>query len=183
MTSRATQSRPELVEIEALRAFNRFYTQRIGVLGKGLLRTRFSLTQARVLYELGTRGRTTAGEIQSVLGLDLGYLSRILSAFASQKLIKRAPSLTDRRRVLVSLTEKGRRAFRALDQRSRDEVSAMLSDVPAARRLRLLEAVREVGLILGDSPLPEHRDVLIRTHQIGDIGWAIERHARLYSAE
>src|SRR6185503_7711555 len=90
---------------------------------------------------------------------------------------------TDRRRVHVSLTEKGRRAYRALDRRSRDDISAMLSDVPAPRRARLLEAVRDVERILHDSATPTRGDVLIRTHQIGDIGWAIERHGQLYSDE
>lgn len=170
-------------QVDALRSFNRFYTKRIGVLEEGLLQSPFTLTQARVLFELATRQRATAGEISDSLGLDLGYLSRIVQEFAVQDLISRKKSDDDGRRIQLSLTAKGRKAFQALDKRSRDEVSGMLSELPHARRARLLAALQDVQGILSEAPPDSARQFVVRTHRIGDIGWAIERHARLYAEE
>ena len=174
---------PDSLQVETLRSFNRFYTRHIGVLEEGLLKTPFTLTQARVLFELGTRKRATAGEISDTLGLDLGYLSRIVQEFASQGLISRKTSNDDGRRILLSLTSKGRKAFQALDRNSRDEVSAILAELPHARRIRLLAALRDVRGILSHQKAEAAHRVVIRTHRIGDIGWAIERHAQLYAEE
>ena len=112
--------------VGAVRRFNRAYTRRIGVLRDDFLKTSYSLAEARVLYELATRQKPTAGEIAAELGLDHGYLSRILRSFHERGLITKTPSPEDRRQSLLSLTVKGRIAFAPLDQRSQDDVAAML---------------------------------------------------------
>lgn len=173
---------PDPAQVDALRSFNRFYTRRIGVLEEGLLKTRFTLTQARVLFELGTRGKTTAVEIGAALGLDAGYLSRIVQDFFWQGLVTRKKSREDGRRVQLSLTPRGREAFRSLDGRSRAETGALLARVPSAGRVRLLAALREVRDLLSE-PRDRSGEVVIRAHRLGDIGWAIERHAELYAEE
>jgi len=153
------------------------------VLGERLLQSPFTLTQARVLFELGARKSASAGEIGAALGLDLGYLSRIVQAFSSRGLITRTRSRNDGRRIVLSLTAKGRKAFHAIDKKSRDEVSAMLAPLPGARRTRLLAALRDARSILSEEQRESADGLVIRTHRIGDIGWAIERHAQLYAEE
>lgn len=175
-------ARPDHLQIEALRSFNRFFTRKIGVLEEGLLKTRFTLTQARVLYELATRKVASAGEISLGLDLDMGYLSRIVQEFHAQGLLTRKKSDDDGRRILLALTPKGRKAFQTLDKKSRDEVSAMLTPLPNAKRTRLLAALRDAQSILLDKE-DEPGQLVIRPYRIGDIGWAIERHAQLYAEE
>lgn len=170
-------------DIEALRGFNRFYTRHIGVLESGLLRTSFTLTQARVLFELGTRQAATAGEIAALLGLDLGYLSRIVQDFAARGLVSRKRAAEDGRRIVLALTAKGRKAFAALDTRSREHVALTLQRLPSGGRGRLLAALREVQGLLAPASTETAATPTIRRHAIGDIGWAIERHARLYAEE
>jgi len=170
--------------VASLRHFNRFYTRQIGALDDGLLGTRFTLTQARVLFELGTRKVSTFSEMNDELRLDPGYLSRILRDFATQGLISRRKSAQDARRVQLSLTAKGKRRFAALDDRARQEASAVLAQVPPAKRTRLLSALGDVQDILSQRPeVSRSGSVLIRKHRVGDVGWAIERHALLYFAE
>src|SRR5258706_12052579 len=110
-------------QVQALRSFNRFYTKQIGVLEEGLLATPYTLAQARVLFELGTRKAASASEIAGALGLDHGYLSRIVQVFSAQRLVTRAKSARDRRRAVITLTSKGRKEFQTLDRKSRGEVS------------------------------------------------------------
>src|SRR5215470_6004728 len=112
--------------IAAVRRFNRFYTRQIGVLQEGLLESEFSLTEVRVLYELAHRESQTASELGQTLGLDAGYLSRILRGFSRKRMIARTPSKQDGRETLLRLTGSGRRIFEALDARSDTEVRAML---------------------------------------------------------
>lgn len=168
--------------VEALRAFNRFYTRKIGVLEKGLLSSPFSLTQARVLFELAQRGQASANEIGDHLGLDAGYLSRIVRGFASDGLITRKPSPHDRRRTMLSLTATGRRAFADLDRRSQTQAATMLDELPPADRERLLGNMLAVRGML-ETPSERGGRLAIRTHRPGDIGWAIERHGKLYADE
>ncbi|GLQ99930.1 bifunctional helix-turn-helix transcriptional regulator/GNAT family N-acetyltransferase [Dyella mobilis] len=168
-------------QTEAIRSFNRFYTRQIGVLDEGLLASPYTLTQARVLFELGTRKSATAAEIGEVLGLDAGYLSRIVQHFIAQTLIARAPSSQDGRQWVLSLTPAGRKAFRSLDRASHELTASNLSRLSAARRERLLASMKDVQQLLSSA---EHTpQVVIRTHRVGDIGWAIERHGRLYADE
>ncbi|MGH7057689.1 MAG: bifunctional helix-turn-helix transcriptional regulator/GNAT family N-acetyltransferase [Stellaceae bacterium] len=168
--------------VEAVRRFNRFFTKRIGVLHEGLLASRFSLAQARVLYELAHREAPTARELAAELGLDPGYLSRILRSFVEQGLIVKEPSAADGRQSLLRLSEAGHQAFAPLDARSRAEIGAMLEPLSPAEQRRLLEAMRAIERLLGAAP--EHRaPFLLRPHQPGDIGWVIERHGALYARE
>ena len=173
----------ERTQIESIRRFNRFYTQRIGVLEESLLASRFTLAQARVLFELGTRERPTAGELRSSLGLDPGYLSRILHGFVKTRLLVRKPSTQDGRRLQLSLTARGRSAFGALDGKSGASIAAMISSLSASERERLISAMQTVERTL--SVLDESRTarVTIRPYRIGDVGWAIEMHGRLYAQE
>jgi DNA-binding MarR family transcriptional regulator/GNAT superfamily N-acetyltransferase len=168
-------------QAEAVRSFNRFYTRQIGVLDEGLLASSYTLTQARVLFELGTRKTATAGEIGEVLGLDAGYLSRLLQNFIAQDLVSREPSAHDGRQWLLALTREGRKAFRGLDQASHKLTASTLSRLSSSRRDRLLASMKDVQRLLSSDH--DHSEVIIRTHRIGDIGWAIERHGQLYADE
>ena len=170
-------------QVEALRRFNRFYTRRIGVLREGLLDTRFTLAQARVLYEIGTRTHSTFSEINEELRLDPGYLSRILRGFASKRLVSRRKSPEDGRRVLLSLTTKGREAFAELEQRARADASTILAKVAPERRARLLASIDDLEDMLSEQRTKRAHTVTIRTHRVGDVGWAIERHGQLYADE
>jgi DNA-binding MarR family transcriptional regulator/N-acetylglutamate synthase-like GNAT family acetyltransferase len=170
-------------EVETIRQFNRFYTRQIGVLDEGLLASAFTLTQARILFELGTRKTITAGELIRHLGLDAGYLSRILQSFTEKRLVARERSASDGRRAHLSLTAKGRRAFEELDRKSRRSVRAMVSALSAAQRKRLLCSMQEIQATLSESNGPGDVMVTVREHQIGDVGWAIEQHGELYAAE
>lgn len=173
--------------IAAVRQFNRFYTQKIGVLNDGVLRSPFSLTEARVLYELAHRHQPTATTLGKELSLDAGYLSRLLRRFERARLIVRQPSPDDRRQSLLTLTDRGRRAFAPLDARSRAEIRAMLHDLPGADRTRLLQAMHTVQELLGATPPTEVRPktaaYILRSPRPGDIGWVIQSHATVYARE
>ena len=166
-------------QVEALRSFNRFYTKEIGALGASFLQTRYTLTQGRVLFELGKRRRASASELAATLGLDFGYLSRIVQGFREEGLVAKRKSADDGRRAWLSLTARGRRQFRTFDRRSHDEVSALLGKLPAGSRDRLVASLAHAQSILSASP---HK-IVIRPHRIGDIGWAIECNARVYAEE
>lgn len=168
--------------VEAARRFNRFFTRRIGVLQEGLLASPFSLAEARVLYELAHRDAPTAGELAAELGLDPGYLSRILRRFVAQGLVVKESSAADGRQSLLRLTEAGREAFAPLNARSRAEIGAMLEALAPAEQCRLVEAMRTIEQLLGAAA--EHKaPYLLRPHQPGDIGWVIQRHGELYARE
>src|SRR5215211_875460 len=137
-----------------VRRFNRFWTRQIGVLREGYLESPFSLTEVRVFYELAHREETTAGELGEELGLDAGYLSRILSGFRKHGLIRKRPSEADGRRRLLRLTERGRGAFAPLEARSRSEIGAMLGGMSIAGQERLVEAMRAIERLLSFRPDP-----------------------------
>lgn len=168
-------------QAEAVRDFNRFYTQQIGVLDEGLLGSSFTLTQARVLFELGIRKAIIAREIGDLLGLDAGYLSRMMQGFIAQGLVARKPCKEDGRQWLLSLTPEGRKAFRELDRMSHRLTAFHLSRLSEPGRQRLLNLMQEMQRLL--SPANHGNQVVVRTHRIGDIGWAIERHGQLYADE
>jgi len=170
-------------QVEAVRQFNRFFTQRIGVLDEGLLASRFTLTQARVLFEIGSRKTCTAGEIISLLRLDPGYLSRILQEFLDLGLLARNRSPDDGRRSDLSLTAKGRKAFAELDRRSRRSIGELIGPLPSAKRARLVDSMRALQATLSAAPSSHEPSVAIRPYRVGDVGWAIERHGQLYADE
>jgi DNA-binding MarR family transcriptional regulator/GNAT superfamily N-acetyltransferase len=168
--------------IEAVRRFNRFFTRRIGVLREGLLHTPYSLTEARVLFEISHRAEVTASDLSRELGLDPGYLSRILARLEQQGLIDKVRSETDARRRLLSLTPRGEDAFSLLDSRSREEVAEMLGELSGGDQRRLLEAMRTIEGIL-DKSFKFSEPFFLRQHEPGDMGWVVHRHGVLYAQE
>jgi len=168
--------------VDAMRRFNRFYTRQIGVLHEGLLRSPFSLAEARVLYELAHRKSPTAMELAAQLGLDRGYLSRILARFRGQGLVARHPSPADGRRELLRLTARGRRTFAPLDRRARAQVRALLSPLAAPEEERLVASMRAIERVLGGEDAGP-AELRLRAPRPGDMGWVIERHGAVYDLE
>jgi DNA-binding MarR family transcriptional regulator/N-acetylglutamate synthase-like GNAT family acetyltransferase len=169
--------------IRAVRRFNRFYTRKIGVLKKGLLDSPLSLAEGRVLYELAQRERTTASELAQELGLDSGYLSRMLKSFQSKGLIGRTVAEGDGRQMLLTLTARGREMFATIDGRSRDEIAALLAKLPASDQAGLVAALERVERLLGERSDRDGPAYILRPHQPGDIGWIVHRHGVLYADE
>ncbi|GII02000.1 bifunctional helix-turn-helix transcriptional regulator/GNAT family N-acetyltransferase [Planobispora takensis] len=167
--------------VAEVRAFNRFYTEVIGVLDQGMLGTPYSLTEARVLFELDRHDRMEAGELRRLLGLDAGYLSRILSRFTADGLVARERSAADARRQVIVLTETGRATFKALDERSAQDVHDLLHGIAGEDRRRLVASMATIKEILGRAPRRE--PYVIRPPRPGDLGWVVHRHGVLYSAE
>jgi DNA-binding MarR family transcriptional regulator/GNAT superfamily N-acetyltransferase len=168
--------------VTAVRRFNRFYTQKIGVLSHDYLGSPYSVAEARVLYELGARETTTARELARDLGLDPGYLSRILARFGRQRIVARARAAEDRRVVRLALTDKGKRAFAGINARSSHEIGEWLGALPAGGQQHLVGAMHAIEGLLEARPEPK-TPYLIRPHQPGDIGWVIGRHGSLYAEE
>jgi DNA-binding MarR family transcriptional regulator/N-acetylglutamate synthase-like GNAT family acetyltransferase len=168
--------------VEAVRRFNRLYTRQIGVLNEGLLNSSFSLTEVRVLYELANNGATTATALGNELGLDAGYLSRILRRFQDNGLIERSPAESDARQMVLSLTDKGRREFEPLDKASNAEVDAMLAKMTDEEQRQLLGAMQRIERIL-HLESPAKGPFVLRPHQPGDMGWVVHRHGVLYAQE
>jgi DNA-binding MarR family transcriptional regulator/GNAT superfamily N-acetyltransferase len=169
-------------QITAVRAFNRFYTRKLGVLDQHLMRSPFSLSEARVLYELAHRDDLAAKDLGGELGLDPGYLSRILQKLDDSGLIARKPLPSDRRQVRLSLTAKGRQAFAKLDRSSHDEVAAMLDRLGDGERAALVHAMATIEKTL-EPETPARPAFLLRSHRPGDIGWIISRHGAVYAQE
>jgi DNA-binding MarR family transcriptional regulator/N-acetylglutamate synthase-like GNAT family acetyltransferase len=167
------------MHIEAVRRFSRFYTRRIGVLRAGLLGSPYRLTEARLLYELAQGGQATASALGRDLGLDLGYLSRLLQGLKRRGLVRARRAAHDGRQSLLTLTAKGRQAFAVLDSRSRDATGAMLAPLPEHDRERLVGAMRTVEGLLSN----KRGEIALRSHRPGDLGWVVERHGALYAEE
>lgn len=168
--------------VEAIRRFNRFYTRKIGVLQEGLLGSAFSLTQGRVLYEVAHREKPTATAVGAELGLDAGYLSRILRGFKKDGLIHAQRSAADARETLLSLTARGRKAIATLDQRSNEDVTVRLQGASEAEQQRLLTAMNEIESVLAPRAV-ESEPYILRPHQPGDMGWVVSRQGLLYVQE
>jgi DNA-binding MarR family transcriptional regulator/GNAT superfamily N-acetyltransferase len=169
-------------QIAAVRAFNRFYTRKLGVLDQQLLKSPYSLSEARVLYELAHREDLSAKEIGGELGLDAGYLSRIVQNFDENGLITRKPLPSDRRQYRLSLTAKGRQAFARLERSSQEDVGAMLAALPTGGSQKLIGAMALIERLLGapDTPPPA---AILRGPRPGDMGWVVQSHGALYAAE
>ena len=170
------------MRIDAIRHFNRFFTRQIGVLREGLLHSPYSLTEARILFEIAHRDDLTGSDLSRELGLDPGYLSRILARLEQRGLIDKARSETDGRQRLLSLTPEGRDAFSLLDERSREEVAEMLSELPEGDQRRLLEAMQTIEGVLTRG-LKFSEPFFLRQHESGDMGWVVHRHGVLYAQE
>jgi DNA-binding MarR family transcriptional regulator/GNAT superfamily N-acetyltransferase len=168
--------------VGAVRRFNRLYTKRIGVLQDGFLQTPFSLAEARVLYELSRREKVTATEIAAELGLDHGYLSRILRGFSERALVVKTAAPNDRRQSLLSLTVKGRMAFAPLDQGSQNQVADMIGKLSAADQERVVTAMHTIESLLAEAS-PADIPYILRPPRSGDMGWIVSRHGALYGEE
>lgn len=168
--------------IQQVRRFNRFYTRRIGLLRHGLLDTPFSLTQARVLFEIAHQPGTRSANLASELGLDPAYLSRLLASFERRKLVTRAQSREDRRVNRLRLTAKGRTAFARLDALSRAQSGELLASLPKDRQQRLTDSMAAIQQLLSPTE-PAGAAVTLRTHRAGDIGWVVARHGEIYTQE
>ena len=168
--------------IKAIRHFNRFYTRQIGVLNQGLLDSPYSLTEARVIYELAQKETCTATELGSELNLDMGYLSRILANFQKKGLLLKEPAPRDKRQSLLRLSPSGQQAFAMLNERSSQEINGMLEALSAPEQQQLVKAMRTVEALL--NPQAQERPaVIIRPLQPGDLGWVVSRHGALYAQE
>ena len=165
-----------------MRRFNRFYTQKIGVVQEQYLASRLSLTEVRILYELAHRGETTAAELSSDLALDPGYLSRTLRGFETRKFIRKKTSKTDRRQSLLALTQRGQQAYAPLEARAQAEISKMLSTVSEAGQQRLITAMHAIEQLLGGCS-PGRDSFVLRPHRPGDMGMVIQRHGAFYAQE
>ncbi len=168
--------------ISAVRHFNRFYTRQIGVLREGLLHSPYPLTEARIIFELAQRQNLTASDLGRELGLDTGYLSRILARLEQQGLLEKTRSETDGRQRLLHLTAEGEKAFALLDQRSRDEIGEMLTELSEDDQQRLLKAMDIIERVFRKG-LKYAEPFVLRPHEPGDMGWVVHRHGVLYAQE
>lgn len=167
--------------VAALRSFSRFFTKVIGVLDEGLLQSPYSLTEARVIFELAQAEVTEVVELRGTLGLDPGYLSRILARFEMDGLIVRTRSGVDGRRQTVRLTDAGRDVFALLESRSTERVGRLLSTVPETDQQRVIAAMATIESALAShSPGPQ---ITLRALRPGDLGWVVHRHGVLYADE
>jgi len=168
-----------MARAEAIRRFNRFYTRQIGALREHLLQAEFSLSESRILYELGTSAGLTSAELCQMLGLDAGYLSRIISGFEKKGLISKTRSPSDARALLIQLTNAGKAVLASLEQAAREEVMAMLQDMPESRQEQLTQAMQQVQSLLAGND----SSYLLRDPRAGDMGIVVQQQAELYTRE
>ena len=168
--------------VQAVRQFTRFYTKQLGILHEHLLGSDYSLSESRVLYELAHRESCTAKEIGDDLGLDPGYLSRMLARFSRARLIQRERSRQDARHIVLQLTKKGRAAFAPLNRESSAQVTKILARLPEGDQQKLTRAMRQVESSLTGNKKTDS-NLVLRAHRPGDMGWVIHRHGALYAQE
>ena len=167
--------------VPVVRRFSRLYTNALGLLSSRLLETPYSLTEARVIFELAQAERTELRDLRGSLDLDAGYLSRIVGRFEASGIVVRERSTSDARRQVIRLTEEGSQAFALLDRRSAEQVRAMLSELSDDQQHRLVGAMKTIEAILAPASLP--RTVVLRLPRSGDFGWVVERHGAVYADE
>lgn len=168
--------------VRAIRQFNRFYTRQLGLLDAHLLHSPLSLGEARVLYEIATRDAPLASQITSELGLDAGYLSRIVSSFVRRGLVVRKKSESDSRQSPLNLTARGKKLFGELQRETNSQVASLLSRLQPDGLERLIASMQVIQRTLDTNPDSEPK-ISLRTHRPGDIGWVIERHGVIYTEE
>jgi DNA-binding MarR family transcriptional regulator/N-acetylglutamate synthase-like GNAT family acetyltransferase len=173
--------------VGAVRRFNRFYVRQIGVLGEALLDSPFTLTQARVLYELAHRKHPTASDLVTDLGLDAGYLSRLLRNFEKQGLLARSTSSEDGRQRYLTLTSQGHKAFNSLDRDTRRQIASLLQPLSESQQDQVESAMQQIEGLLGhgiaDGDATVSGAYHLRPPRPGDMGWVVHRHGALYAAE
>jgi len=168
--------------IAMVRRFNRFFTRRLGVLREGLLHTPYSLTESRIIYEIANRDQVIAADLSKALGLDPGYLSRILDRFEQQGLIHKVQSPSDGRRLLLRLTPEGEKVYSLIDHRAREEIAEMLNNLSEQDQNRLVQAMNTIEQLLSEG-LKYSEPYVLRQHEPGDMGWVIHMHGRLFAEE
>jgi DNA-binding MarR family transcriptional regulator/GNAT superfamily N-acetyltransferase len=173
----------QITAVDQLRQFNRFYTHQIGLLDEHLSRSPFSLSEARVLYELAAANAETAAELSRALGMDKAHLSRILARFREQALVTSRPSPEHAKHRLLSLTGAGREAFAALEQGTVAQMQDLLAPLDARATDRLIGAMQQIQLILTEAPSPRSDAFTLRSPKVGDLGEVIHRQAVLYAEE
>jgi DNA-binding MarR family transcriptional regulator/GNAT superfamily N-acetyltransferase len=169
-------------EIAAVREFNRFYTNVLGLLREGLLDTPYTLTEARVIFELARADSTEVGTLRASLDIDAGYLSRILARFEADGMVTKQRLGSDRRRQVIGLTEQGRSAFMMLEGRASGQIASLLAGRPLADRRRLTHAMADIREII-DGPAPRSRELALRAPEPGDLGWIVQANGALYARE
>jgi len=177
-----SRSRTASESVALVRRFNRFYTRQIGALNSGFLDSPFSLTEVRVMYELAHRPKVTATQLCRDLGLDAGYVSRILQRFEKRGFIDREAARSDGRQRMLRLTRKGRDTFAGVETRQHDAVRGMLSGLSVPDRLQMVEAMQQIEGLLSAAPR-EVAPYVLRPHRPGDMGWVVQRHGELYARE
>ena len=169
--------------VTAVRRFTRFYTRRIGVLQEGLLGSSLTLTEARIVYEIATRARTTATDLREELDLDAGYLSRTLKGLEAREVVNRAVDPSDQRQSVLTLTAGGDKLFAEVDAASKREVGAVLGRLATPDQASLVAAMATIERLFQQSEHPKRSAIVLRPHRPGDMGWVISRHGSLYARE
>lgn len=167
--------------VSEIRAFNRFYTRQIGALDEHIGRSRFSLPEARLLYEIAQRGHTTGAELSRALGVDPAYVSRLLQKFLGEELLLLSPSASDRRSNQIALSGDGDKAFAELDDASEAAVAELLTPLQPSQRAALVAAMRSIRIMLGDAV--EAAPLVLRPHRVGELGWLVHRQALIYNEQ
>lgn len=169
--------------IASVRHFNRFYTKQLGVLNEGLLESPFTLSEARIIYELSNRAKATATELGNELAMDAGYLSRTLRSLESRKILVRKTSTSDARQSVLELTATGRKEFENLDRLSRNQIEEVLNDLSVAEQKRLLVAMESIQKLLSREPPEGIYSYILRSPEPGDFGWVVQSNGTLYAQE
>ena len=167
--------------VQLVRRFNRLYTQRIGVLEPRYLHSNYSLTHVRVLYELAQHSDTTASELGAKLGIDAGYLSRIIKRFDKDALVVRTPAPQDGRQSYLNLTRRGRSLFTSFEKRASAEMRQLIAELPETGQRHLVTAMAQIERLL--APARDTQQYELRSHRAGDLGFIVHRHGVLYSRE
>jgi len=172
-------------QIAAIRAFNRFYTRVIGLLNEGIMQSPFSLTEARVIHEIGKRGRTQASTQASTLalelGIDPGQMSRLVWRLSDKQLLASTTEPGDRRANMLSLTPEGDLAYAELNAMSDAGAEALVADLSPPQRQQLVASMQTIQTLLGGAREPS--PLILRPHRLGELGWLIHRQAVLYNQE
>ncbi|NGQ96861.1 GNAT family N-acetyltransferase [Brevibacillus sp. SYP-B805] len=169
--------------INTVRKFNRLITRRIGALREGLLHSPYSLTESRIIFDIAHRDHPTASDLAKELGLDAGYLSRILARLEEQGIIEKVRSEQDSRQRILYLTAEGRKAFELLNKRSHDEVAELLNELSEKDQQRLIAAMHTIEEILEGKGFKYSEPYFLRQHEPGDMGWIVHKHGVLYAEE
>jgi len=169
--------------INAVRNFNRFITRKIGALREGLLHSPYSLTESRIIFEIANSSKLTASTLTKELGLDAGYLSRVLAGLEEREIIKKVRSAEDGRQRILKLTAEGEKDFILLNNRSHDEVAQLLDELSEREQQRLISAMQTVQCLLVGKGFKYSEPYFLRQNEPGDMGWIVHKHGVLYAEE